>query len=78
MDKPTREELMLRQVWNNAFDYPAWDEAFFIEDRLPVEVVRQIAGPADVAAALDCWRNKMIAAVDAVARRFKEEVGHED
>jgi hypothetical protein len=70
---PTREEMMLRQVWANTFIYSAWDKAFIIDESFPSEVTRQIAGPADVAAALDCWRNKMVAAVDEVVRRYKGE-----
>jgi hypothetical protein len=70
----TREEMMLRQVWANAFEpHLPWSDAFVIDHCLPCEVVRQIAGTADVAAALDCWRNMMVAAVDAVVARYKIE-----
>jgi len=72
----SREEMMLAQVWSNAFGcLGPLEEAFVIDESLPGEVVEQIAGAADVAAALDCWRDKMVAAVDEVVRRFKEEVG---
>jgi hypothetical protein len=71
----SREEMMLRQVWANANEpWMHFDEAFTIEEYLPREVTKQIADPADVAAALDCWRNMMVAAVDEVARRYKAEV----
>jgi hypothetical protein len=64
--------MMLRQVWANAFNAYWWDsDAFFIDESLPRAVVNQIASPADVAAALDCWRNMMVAAVDAVVARYK-------
>jgi hypothetical protein len=70
----TREEMMLRQVWANTFGcLGPLEEAFVIDHSLPAQVAEQIASPADVAAALDCWRTKMVAAVDEVVRRFKEE-----
>jgi prophage regulatory protein len=78
----TRGEMMLRQVWNSTFAPPAklreewatfgpWEEIFIIDESMASEVARQIASPADRAAALDCWRNKMVAAIDAVVRRYK-------
>jgi hypothetical protein len=80
----TRGEMMLRQVWNNTFAPPAklreewatsgpsdWEEIFIIDESMASEVARQIASPADRAAALDCWRNKMVAAIDAVVLRHK-------
>jgi hypothetical protein len=66
----SREEMMLRQVWANAFTHLPWSDAFVIDESLPLEVTRQIAGPQDVAAALDCWRSKMVAAVDEVVIRL--------
>jgi len=75
----TREEMMLRQVWaNTAGPHLPWSDAFVIDHGFPYAVVEQIAGADDVAAALDCWRNMMVAAIDEVVRRCKEEVGHED
>ena len=74
MDEPTREELMLRQVWSNVFGcLGPLEEAFVIDQSLPAQVAEQIAGAADVAATLDCWRDKMVAAIDEVVRRFKGE-----
>jgi len=67
----TREEMMLRQVWANAFSALPWSDAFVVDQSLPAEVDRQIASPADVAAALDCWRTMMVAAIDEVVRRYK-------
>ena len=67
----TREESMLRQVVANAWNPEMPFEEFFVIDAsLPAEVTRQIATPADAAAALDCWRSMMHAAVDAVAERY--------
>jgi hypothetical protein len=72
MEQMSREEMMLRQVWSNAFEpHLPWSDAFVIDHSLPAEVASQIAGTADVAAALDCWRDKMVAAVDEVVRRYK-------
>jgi len=69
----TREEMMLQQVWSNAFGCSGpLDRTFIIDESLPSEVVEQIASPADVAAALDCWRAKLVAAIDEVVRRYKE------
>jgi len=66
--------MMLQQVWANAFGpYLPWSDAFIIDESLPAQVAEQIAGAADVAAVLDCWRTKMYAAVDEIVRRFKEE-----
>lgn|SRR5262249_18057188 len=68
---PTREESMLRQVAANAFrGYLSFEELFVIDKSLPEEVTRQIATPADAAAALDCWRNMMVAAIDEVVERL--------
>lgn len=68
---PTREENMLRQVAANAFRLISFEELFVIDESLPAAVTEQIAGSADVAAALDCWRGLMHAAVDAVAEHYK-------
>jgi prophage regulatory protein len=80
----TRGEMILRQVWSNTFAPPAkpreewatsgpsdWEEIFIIDESMASEVARQIASPADRAAALDCWRKKMVAAIDAVVLRYK-------
>ena len=61
---------MLRQVAANAFTATSFEEFFVIDESLPKEVARQIAGAADVAAALDCWRDKMHAAVDDIFLRL--------
>ena len=66
----TREESMLRQVVANRFGgVTSLEEFFVIDATLPAAVARQIATPADVAAALDCWRDLMHAAVDDVYLR---------
>ena len=80
----TRGEMILRHVWDNTFAPPAklreesatfarsdWEEILIIDESMASEVVRQIANPADRVAALDCWRNKMVAAIDAVVLRYK-------
>ena len=66
----TREESMLRQVAANAFGHLTFEDLLTIDESLPGEVSRQIAGSADIAAALDCWRDLMHAAVDAVVERY--------
>jgi len=72
----TREEMMLQQVWSNAFGHVVdWEIGFMIDVSLPAEVVKQISGPADIAAALDCWRNIMVARIDEVVRDYKAKVG---
>jgi hypothetical protein len=66
----TREENMLRQVVANAFRATSFEEFFVIDESLPAEVTRQIASPADVAAALNHWRSMMIEAIDEVVQRL--------
>jgi hypothetical protein len=68
----TREENMLRQVVFNAWNpaHMPFEDFFVIDQSLPEEVTRQIAGSADVAAALNCWRNMMVAAIDEVVERL--------
>src|SRR5262245_2980510 len=67
----TREESMLRQVAANGSPDLTFEELICVSDELPSEVVRQIAGSADRAAALDCWQGLMHAAVDSIAERYK-------
>jgi hypothetical protein len=69
-----RAEMMLRQVAANAFSFTTLEEFFTIDESLPSEVASQIATLTDVAAALDCWRNKMVAAIDEVVRRYKGDL----
>jgi hypothetical protein len=66
----TREESMLRQVAANIGNI-TFEDLTHVSEELPSEVVRQIAGVADRAAALECWRSMMHAAVDAVAEHYK-------
>jgi tRNA uridine 5-carbamoylmethylation protein Kti12 len=73
MNKPTPEDL-LRQVWSKYFRHVPWDRAFFIDQRLPDAVARDLHPvPAEMVAALDCWRANMIAAVDEVVQRYKND-----
>jgi hypothetical protein len=65
-----------RQVWFTSY---SWDNAFAIDEgaitivmRLPAAIVRSLHPmPAEMAATLDCWRDKMVAAVDEVVQRYK-------
>jgi len=66
-----RGEDMLRQVAANAFGTTPFEEFFVIDESLPAEVTRQIATPADAAAALACWANMMFSAIDGVVHRLR-------
>jgi hypothetical protein len=66
----TRGESVLRQVAANN-PHLTFQDLMGVSDELPDAVVRQIANPVDVKAALDCWRDMMHVAVDAVAERYK-------
>jgi hypothetical protein len=58
--------------WDGAFVSSSWDGAFIIDESLPVAIVRSLHPmPAEMAAALDCWRSKMVTAIDNVVRRYK-------
>jgi hypothetical protein len=74
MNKPTPED-MLRQVWSNHFlPYSSWDHAFIIDESLPQAVASSLHPfPDEMAATLDCWRSKMIAAVDEAVQRCKND-----
>jgi hypothetical protein len=74
----TREESMLRQVAAIGSPDLTFNELMGVSDELPSEVIRQIAGSADRAAVLDCWRSMMHAAVDAVAERYKTVLAESD
>jgi hypothetical protein len=43
-----------------------------IDESLPVAIVRSLHPmSAEMAAALDCWRSKMVTAIDNVVQRYK-------
>jgi hypothetical protein len=84
----TREEEMLRQVWNNNYGEEClrnqerrtgrvwtWEEhAFAIGPSFAHDIVRSLHPmPEAMAAALDCWRNKMVAGLDEFVQRLKAE-----
>jgi hypothetical protein len=82
----TREEELLRQVWNNYYgdeflrrqelatgDRLTW-EFFTLEDSFAYDIVRSLHPmPEAMAAALDCWRNKMVAVIDEKVQHLKAE-----
>lgn len=71
-DHNEHAEGLLRQVWNNHFSTRPWFTAFMIDDSLPYLVARSLHPmPAEMAAALDCWRDKMVAAIDEVVLHYK-------
>jgi hypothetical protein len=74
-----RGEDMLRQIWSNNFETLAWKEAFVIDHSLPNAVVESLHPmPAEMKEALDCWRDKMVAAIDEVAQCCKTGVLHQE
>jgi hypothetical protein len=71
---------LVRQVWCNKFAkraalYPSWDPlALGIDESLAEEIVCSLHPfPEDMAAALDWWRNQMVATIDEVVRQFKND-----
>jgi len=51
------------------FPHSSWHTAFIIDESLPGAIAYSLHPmPAEIAAALDCWRDKMVAAVDKVIR----------
>ena len=85
----TRAEEMLRQVWNNANAneehkrmyervtgrVKTFEEcAFVIDQALPYDIVRELhLMPDEMAAVLNCWHNKMVAALDQFVQDLKAE-----
>src|SRR2546429_4774292 len=56
-----------------------FDELFIIDESLPVYIARSLHPmPAEMAAVLDCWRNKIGAAVDEVVQRYKNYSPEDD
>ena len=69
-----RGEELLRHVWNMEFRILGWEEPFIIDESLPSSVVKHLhLMPAEMTAALDCWHEKMVAAIDEVVQRLKAE-----
>jgi hypothetical protein len=74
-DHSKHAEEMLRQVWNNHFphwSHLSWDPLFSIDESLAAEIAHSLHPfPAEMAATLDCWRDKMVAAIDEIVQQFK-------
>jgi hypothetical protein len=70
----TTPEEMLKQVCNNYFaPYTSLDELFVIDRSVPMAIAESLHPmPAEMAATLDCWRDKMIAAIEEVVLRYKK------
>jgi hypothetical protein len=69
----TREEEMLRQVCNNHFGHRSFDKLFIIDESVPGAIAHSLhPTPTEMAATLDRWRDKMIAAIDEVVLRYKK------
>jgi hypothetical protein len=70
----TREEKILRQICNNYFDHTSFDELFIIDESIPATIVHSLHQmPVEKAATLDCWRDKIVAAIEEVALRYKNK-----
>jgi hypothetical protein len=68
----TREEGLLRSIWESAFETLEWSRAFDIDESLPQAVVRTLYPMPEVKdAVLECWRDQMHAAVDEIVQRCK-------
>src|SRR5258708_884269 len=76
MNNDDHAKEMLRQVWNNHFphlSHLSWDPLVLgIDESLAAEIAHSLHPfPPEMAAALDYWRNKMVAAIDEIVQQFK-------
>ena len=72
MEPMTREEGLLRQVWNKEDSDAPFHNAFIVDESLACTIVESLP-PAEAAAVLEYWRNKMVEAIDEVVQRVKAE-----
>jgi hypothetical protein len=76
-DHSKHAEGLVRQVWNNKFPHVAahlsWDPLVLgIDESLADEIVCSLHPmPEEMAAALDWWRDKMVAAIDEIVQHYK-------
>jgi hypothetical protein len=81
----TRAEELLRQVFNNYYGEEmrsyerrtgkrlTWED-FVLEDAFAYNIVQSLHPmPEEMAAALDCLRNKAVAQIDALVQHLKAE-----
>jgi len=72
----TREELILRQIWNNKFphlSHLSWDPLHLgIDESLAEAIAHSLEPmPEEMAAVLDYWRDRMVATIDAIVDNYK-------
>lgn len=76
-DHDKHAEGLVRQVWNNKFPHAAarfpWSPLVMgIDESLADEIACSLHPmPADMAAALDYWRDKMVATIDEIVQSYK-------
>jgi hypothetical protein len=61
------------EVWNSIFAVHGWETP--IDENVPSQIAQQLVLPSDQAAALDIWRGRMIADVEHIVRRYKDNGG---
>ena len=82
-DHSKHAEELVRQVWNNKFPRVAphlsWDPFVLgLDESLADEIAHSLHPmPAEMAAALDWWRDKMVAAIDELVQRYKNPPSEE-
>jgi hypothetical protein len=65
---------LVRQVWNNHLRYYDEDDVFHVDKSLPNAIVESLHPmPDEMAAALDWWRDKMVAAIDELVQSYKDD-----
>ena len=71
-DHNEHAEGLLRQVWANRFPHSSWYTVFSIDESVPAAIAYSLHPmPAEMAATLDYWRDKMVAAIDKVVLHHK-------
>lgn len=78
-DDKLNPEYMLRQIWNNHFNASPWHEALQLDESFPAAIAHSLLPvPAALTAALDYWRDQMVAAVDDIVQRYKNNPSESD